>query len=518
MTDPSRLPSTPASPLVGLGVPGLPAGVDQVAPGLVYAVVVESQAIRLPLLAQSIESAVRAGRRAVLVTPADPAGWVRKVELAGIRLEPFLRDDRLQILQIADGVARRMLRGGIRRLTDELGQAAGEGGALIALDHADPLFVLNDPQLSGEAGAALQAWARERGHTVLASFVPDAHSPRDYVVLRALGNDFGGFAVVRADAAGVAMEIRHWFGRGGAQPRAWYRMDARDGGRLSARPIDAPALAGDADADEPVLAMRAAGLPQAAGAAKPRVVESLLDVVDAARGLQAGIVVLALASRGELESVAKAVALLRGFGRARIKVVVREVGHRCRLADTVALLRLGASAVCPASADGATLRALVDTLRGSGYHRPVIADVETAFRSSRGDFSGTPLLPRAFAAHARRLLQPGPFAMPNLLVQLPAGADQLAALSRRIVARRIRDVMVTALDGRVWMFVSGCARPQLPIVLERLFGARAVAFERAVQCHAEPDAILECLARFGVEADDAPPPVVAREVAADAIA
>ncbi len=240
--------------------------------------------------------------------------------------------------------------------------------------------------------------------------------------------------------------------------------------------------------------------------------------VDAARGLQAGIVVLALASRGELESVAKAVALLRGFGRARIKVVVREVGHRCRLADTVALLRLGASAVCPASADGATLRALVDTLRGSGYLRPVIADVETAYRSSRGDFSGTPLLPRAFAAHARRLLQPGPFAMPNLLVQLPAGADQLAALSRRIVARRIRDVMVTALDGRVWMFVSGCARPQLPIVLERLFGARAVAFERAVQCHAEPDAILECLARFGVEADDAPPPVVAREVAADAIA
>nr|HMS81294.1 hypothetical protein [Burkholderiaceae bacterium] len=74
MTDPSRLPSPPASPLVGLGVPGLPAGVDQVAPGLVYAVVVESQAIRLPLLAQSIESAVRAGRRAVLVTPADPAG------------------------------------------------------------------------------------------------------------------------------------------------------------------------------------------------------------------------------------------------------------------------------------------------------------------------------------------------------------------------------------------------------------------------------------------------------------
>ena len=73
---------TEVKPLAKLGVAGLPERIQQLARGMIYAVVADQQSIRIPFLARSAVKTIEAGLTVILLSQAEPAAWVKKARLA----------------------------------------------------------------------------------------------------------------------------------------------------------------------------------------------------------------------------------------------------------------------------------------------------------------------------------------------------------------------------------------------------------------------------------------------------
>ena len=83
-----------------LGLTELPARIDRLAPGMVYAVACAEQAVRVPLVAGALAASVRSGTPCALVTPAAPGMLLRKARLAGYALNAPLKAGQLAICQV----------------------------------------------------------------------------------------------------------------------------------------------------------------------------------------------------------------------------------------------------------------------------------------------------------------------------------------------------------------------------------------------------------------------------------
>src|SRR6185503_10545288 len=73
-----------------LGLESLPERIVRLAPGMIYAVACDQQAVRLPLVAGALSASLRDGKRCALVTGLDPRMFLRKARLAGYQLDPHV--------------------------------------------------------------------------------------------------------------------------------------------------------------------------------------------------------------------------------------------------------------------------------------------------------------------------------------------------------------------------------------------------------------------------------------------
>jgi hypothetical protein len=211
-----------------LGLIGLPGRVTSLASGLLYGLVCEQQGVRLPLCACALVESLRFGRRCVLLTPTDPAILVRKAHLAGFSLTPWIRNRELAIFQVAADVAKQLFREGPERLLAELDRSVEPRGAFVVIDQADAVFNLSDPAAGADAAQRYLGWAAAREHTVLALFATSAQEPRDFLVLREVAENFGGFGLARSTERGPVLELQHWFGAEGASARDSFELRLHD--------------------------------------------------------------------------------------------------------------------------------------------------------------------------------------------------------------------------------------------------------------------------------------------------
>ena len=199
-----------------LGPECLPPRIARLAEGLIYGVACGEQAVRLPLLAAALVASLRSGKRCALLTPCDPGMFLRKARLARLGLEGWMKGGELAIFQFARDAAKHLFRAGTERLLAELEHNIPSRDAFLVIDQADALFMLSDPRAAAEAAQRYAEWASSRGHAVLAAFAPAANAPRDYVTLRRIADNFGGFALARTSHGASVFEIRHWFAAEGA--------------------------------------------------------------------------------------------------------------------------------------------------------------------------------------------------------------------------------------------------------------------------------------------------------------
>jgi hypothetical protein len=475
-----------------LGVDNLPARVARLAGGMIYSVACDQQAVRLPLLAGALAATLKLGASSVLLTPSDGGMFLRKVRLAGFSLDAAVRAGQLALFQIPPDVGKAIFRMGVETFVRQLQFSIPSRGAFIAIDCADPLFMLSDPRASEEAAQQFLHWTSTHQHTVLATFAPAAIAPRDYLTLRHVAENFAGFAVARPTEGGAVLEIRHWFGADGANPRESFMLRSRHSGVLAVRP--SAAQDDELPPVDTVIYVRAAMDVTPAVRSPWHEVDSIADAVDAARRSEAATLVLPFGGPTDYQTLCRAIVTVRAMRRPSLRVVVRERRVRLRAGQMLTLMRLGASSILPLDLSDAGVRRMVDSLRGTRFTRPYEMDAQQVDEDTNGLLSRQPDSAKGFCDAIEGLLAAADgFDIEISLVRLrfPDGRRASAARSAR---RFGRDLVAWLQGDTAWFFFFGCPAASIPSVLQRFFRASLEGAECLTE--QEPERMLELLAEL----------------------
>ena len=486
-----------------LGLDHLPSRVGRLAPGMIYSIACDQQAVRLPIVAGALSASLAAGKRCVLLTGASPGMFLRKAQLAGFALEPRVKAGELTLFHMAGDTAKHLFRVGAESFLRELEQNFPERSAFLVFDNADALFMLSDPQASEEASQRYIEWVSAHEHSLLAMFAPAATAARDYLTLRHIAENFAGFAVAKSVQGGAVLELRHWFGAEGASPRESFVLRSERSGELrvwtAAQPTD------DLPPVESVIFVCGVVDHVAPQWRSWQEAESISDAVDAARRSEAAILLLPFEKLGDYEVLCRAIVTVRAMGQPALRVMVRERQLRLRASQQLALMRLGVSSIIPADlSDGATKR-VVDSLYGSRFMRPYDMDAQQVDEETSGLLRRAVTSPAAFCDVVERLLAASDdFDIDSCLVRLEfAGHEPTGVVN---IARRLgRDLVAFAHRQTAWLFVFGCPRTMAPAMLERLFKTGGADGCTRWSTEHDPDRILTFLSALREEASQPMP-------------
>jgi len=386
-----------------LGLETLPQGIVRLAAGMVYAIACAQQAVRLPLAAAALRASLVEGKRCALVTPLDARMFLRKARLAGHDLEGHVRSGVLTVFTLCADAAKQMFRLGPEGFLRELQANLPGPGAFLVLDSADPLFMLSDPRAGAEAAQCYVDWVARLDHTALALFAPAAEAPRDYLALRLVAENFGGYAVASSAGGGALLDVRHWFGAEGAMPRESFALRTQGNGMLQVAPAPGDEHLPPVDS---VIYVR--GVIESEAVRSWQEAESVADAVDAARRSEAATLLLPFEHPRQYELLCRAVVTVRAMARRSLRVVIRERHVRLRASQALALLRLGISTVVPADAPDGVAKRMVESLRGSHFTRSYEMDAQHVDEESVALLQAAPSSKGAFCEAIERLLAEDP--------------------------------------------------------------------------------------------------------------
>lgn len=454
------------------GVRGLPPALSTFAAGQVYAVEVDSQTLRVPLLAQTLRDTLNNGGACTIIMPGDPAAFLAKARLCGADLGWFERGDSLNLLRQRADPMLPVFRGGPAAMLDAIDRSVPAGRTLLVLEQAEPLFFLSDSAQAAEAAEGLRRWAARRGIAVLATFAPTARPQREFLALRAAAEDFAGLLIVREHEGGARLDVRHWFADAGSSQRCSIAMRLGAAGELSAD--TPPALPSGIHDDTGEVVCIESAVDDAVAAVRDAcwsLVKGHAEAIEAGRRMRNGAIVLAFDRDTSLRSLCHTLVSLRRVTAPWVALVVRERGMRLRLAQQVALTRLGASAIVPDPSDDATLTQSIRALAGSAFMRQVPEDVEATIAAAGTATAPQLLVTRAFRDMVAEVLSASDgIDLPHSLVHLacdPAKAQQLGTLA---LQRKLRDAAMTVDPSGLWLFLFGCPASRAAGVSERAFG------------------------------------------------
>lgn len=434
---------------------------------MIYSLACDQQGVRLPLAAGALAASLRTGKACVLVTPGDPAMFLRKSRLAGFDLGEHARSGELSVFQLAAEADKHMFRAGAEGFLRELELNVPAQGALIVLDQADPVFMLSDPRASADAAQAYVEWVGIHEHTVLALFAPSAMAPREYLALRRAAENFAGFAVARSGYAGGTLDVRHWFALEGASPRETFALRLHGGSVLASAPSN--------DELPPVDAVISVGgalpaAPHCGGGWQE--VASHLEALHAARRNEAATLVLPFRQPDDFAALCNTVAAIRAMERPELRVVVRECGRRLRGGQALALMRLGISSVIPLDVSDTGAKRMVDLLKGTRFARAYESDLQQVLDESAQALAGAASSTALFCEAVEGLLAAADgFDFESCLVRVVAGGADSAKLLAQS-RRRGRDLLGIARGEQLWLFLFGCPQSALPAVMQRLLPGR----------------------------------------------
>ena len=455
------------------GVAGATDTLKLLAPGEVYAIAADSQPLRLVCVAQSLAASLETGAKCTLIVPGDPASFVSKANLAGIDLKWHERSGDLALVRLRSDPALPVFRAGPAAVIDTLDRAVAADRALVVLESAETVLFLSDPTHAAGAAQALLDWARRRGVTVIVTLAPATRPQREFLSLRAVAEDFAGFATLREHEGGALLDVRHWFGAAGVQPRGSLALLLSPRGGVSMAPsMPLPTHGQDAGTpqviamesalDDPLAAVRDAGWS---------IVNQHAEAIEAVRRLTAGAVILPFDRETPLRALCHTVASLRRVAAPWVSIVVRERGLRLRLGQQVALTRLGASTVVPERADDADLAQAVRALAGNAFLRALPEDIEATLAGAGTAAAPQLMVTRAFRDMVAEVLSASDGVdLPHALVHVPCDPAKAQQLGTFALQRRLRDAAMAVDPSGLWVFLHGCPASRATSVALRAFG------------------------------------------------
>jgi hypothetical protein len=297
---------------------------------------------------------------------------------------------------------------------------------------------------------------------VLALFSPAAHAAREFLALRLVAENFGGFAIAKPSHGAPVLEIRHWFGAEGTSTRQSFALRWAGTAALGVEPAPGAPDHGELTPAESVIWAEDAA--------------TFADALDAACSSEAATLVLPFQRPADYPIVCRAVAAVRAHARPSLRVVVRERAFRLRAAQALALMRLGASSIIPAGLSDAAARRIVEALHGTRFTRPYDSSVEEVEAQMSNLVSAGAHSAASFCDAVEGLLAASDgFEIESCLARLEL--DQADASKALALVRRLgRELVALPRGNSLWLFLFGCPARSAPAVLRRLFIAPLAEF------------------------------------------
>ncbi|RAR66117.1 cellulose biosynthesis protein BcsE [Paraburkholderia unamae] len=523
MNDPATLPATPAaggrdprrslfSRLARrepLAIDGLPASLATLGAGQVHVVYAGASPARDALFWQTAAAAL-AGPATVLST-RDAASLAATLRDHGVDID---RSGALHAWANVCALRPQPERDGAQVLIEALDALATQCAApesQFFIEGAEAFFNWQDAAALASQGAQLAGWcAQHRYGVLMVAAPPGLGDDQEHPELDAFQARFAGAAQLHQVQGQYHWEVAFW--RAGdavhgsqSVPLRFSAADHRltvSGGTFETEIGEAGLLAPD---EGRVIVSRDAMLHERVLPPAWQIVDNNEAAVAAARTSVAATLILDFSVNRDLETLAEQVHTLRLQCGEALKIIVREDAVAMRYESL--MLNLGANRVIARQTPLAQVEAIVDSLQGQVYSRPMPADYRAALAAVvHGEESGY-----VGAAHFVELVRAAVersrvIQLPSVLIRLAlmpevAHVDALKACH----LRRAGDI-VTANGDSLYVFFFACRLSDADAVCQRVFQLPLAELFQGEERYGDARAITESLTTLADEIETTPPP------------
>ena len=477
----------PPSP-VRLCISGLPSLTDSMLSGGVYALIAETPPARFPILASSLDGALRQGLRCTVILPSETEAdaFVKRID----SFKQFVTTDAisagtLQLFTLQDDFAKNMFRFGAETFARDMDHFQIPADSYLIFDRADELFSLHDVSLAMEQIDILKLWFNQHRITTLLIFTRLVNS--GVSTLNAMMDKLTGIVRIGGDRAGLELTFDYWQSQEGTIAAKHHSLSMLESGLYKVSTSIASSLRSEpeeavADGEARIFYMD----PDLISLAKQmpgswQNVDTLVGMMHATREAPNATVILNFQQDTDLRQLAEAVHTLRlNLGR-RARIVVRENNASLRYQNEALLLRLGVSLIVHRDLSSSRLPLLLESLSGQIFDRDVDIDFEVALAGVIPSGLRGYLPPARFAREARTIVERGEsLNIPcSLVVGRPSPARTMVDILAHIDMARPGDL--ASSDGEwCYLFLNGCPESVLLATVERVLGqALNVAFDQS---------------------------------------
>ena len=492
-----------------LAIDGLPASLAMLGAGQVHVVYAGASPARDALFWQTAAAAL--AHPATVLSTRDAASLAATLRDHGVDIDrpgsthAWANVCSLRPLADRDGV--QVLIEALSALADQC--AAPESQFFI--EGAEAFFNWQDAAALAGQGAQLASWcAQHRYGVLMVAAPPGVGDDREHPELAAFQARFAGAAQLLQVQGQYHWEVAFW--RAGdavhGSPTLPLRVAAADhrltvsGGTFESEIGEAGLLAPD---EGRVIVSRDAMLHERVLPPAWQIVDDNEAAVAAARTSVAATVILDFSANRELETLAEQVHTLRLQCGEALKIIVREDAVAMRYESLI--LNLGANRVIARQTPLAQVEAIVESLHGQVYSRPMPADYRAALAAvMHGEETGYVGAARFIelvrsAVERSRVIQ-----LPSVLIRLAlmpevAHVDALTACH----LRRAGDI-VTASGDSLYVFFFACRLSDADAVCQRVFQRPLAELFQGEERYGDGRAITDTLDILAEEIETTPPP------------
>ena len=510
----------------GLGVPGIPAAMERLLDGAIYAAIVDSVPARFSLVIQSIRHNLDSGMICVLLTPTPPGVFLARAEAAGVDFGDALADNRFFLFSQEGDYAKNIFRLGPKKFLDEFDFFKVPRSSFFVIDQADELFTLHDQSVATRQAQEYRDWMKVRGNTALLLFPPE--NPREGHGYGMLLDYFGGALRIVRNRTEFELLVDFWYSEEGAIAAKAMGVNFDAAGKVSvaaqveSKPAALPSVAAEIEAtDQDQGYYVGPGFDGFAAAIGRKMawtrLESLVSLLHATGSAVAATVVIALDRQADLRQVAETVHYLRLNRGNRILILVRELDFHLRYPNELLLLKLGANLVIHQQVTDQRLALLWESISGQIYARKVASDFEKAYESTvPSAYKGYVDL-QTFCREGRDVLERNNFLSitPALVAAAYRPPHSPAEVLGKIRVSRQGD-LVTSDETHCYLFLHSCPETNVASTFDRITEGRRDEFFSDVGYILDQDKIREALALIPEEGGVGPSPL-SEEAAAEAV-
>ena len=477
--------SAPKSPVIRIGISGLPSLTNCMVAGGLYILVAELPSARFPMLSGSLAGALNDDVPCTLILPADPSSFIQRIEsFGGINTTEMINADRLQVFVMQDEFPKKMFRFGTDSFIQELEQFEIPENSYLIFDQADELLSLQDISLAVEQVDVLKKWFAAKGVTALLVFsrATEAHAS----TLNALMDNLTGIVRLGGGGDGLEFTFDYWWSPEGVIVAKRYRLLTLDSGLYEVSTKITPTDSAlrekryerfqskdDITDVEPHFFYMD---PDLGGLARElpgiwQQVDSLVGMMHATRNTRLVTAILSFQHDTNLRQLAEAVYTLRHSLERHTQIVVHEKGASLRYQNEALLVRLGINLVIHRDVPVSRLPLLLKSLSGQIFNRDVEINFEAALASVIPTKFRGYLAPLRFVREVELILDRAvtlniPCAM---IVGKPSPGMAMVDIVAAIGLSRLGDLL-TADGEYCYLFLNACPQSVMLTTLERILG------------------------------------------------